>query len=45
MASVPMTLLRGEYALRGLPEVPDEVLTEIADEVFLPLVHGRAIDI
>lgn len=37
-----MTLLRGEYALRGLPEVPDEVLTEIVDEVFLPLVRGRA---
>ncbi|MFD4697342.1 TetR/AcrR family transcriptional regulator [Streptomyces niveus] len=42
VASVPMTLLRGEYALRGLPEVPDEVLTEIVDEVFLPLVRGRA---
>ncbi|MGW8670659.1 TetR/AcrR family transcriptional regulator [Streptomyces niveus] len=42
VASVPMTLLRGEYALRGLPEVPDEVLTEIVDDVFLPLVRGRA---
>ncbi|MFF2938682.1 TetR/AcrR family transcriptional regulator [Streptomyces niveus] len=42
VASVPMTLLRGEYALRGLPEVPDEVLTEIVDEVFLPLLRGRA---
>ncbi|MFD7517193.1 TetR/AcrR family transcriptional regulator [Streptomyces niveus] len=42
VASVPMTLLRGEYALRGLPEVPDEMLTEIVDEVFLPLVRGRA---
>lgn len=42
VASVPMTLLRGEYALLGLPEVPDEVLTEIVDEVFLPLVRGRA---
>lgn len=40
-----MMLLRGEYALRGLPEVPDEVLTEIVDEVSLPLVRGRAIDI
>ncbi|MFD5191702.1 TetR/AcrR family transcriptional regulator [Streptomyces sp. NPDC058357] len=45
VASVPMTLLRGEYAVRGLPEVPDEVLTEIVDEVFLPLVRGRAIDV
>ncbi|MEV8422030.1 TetR/AcrR family transcriptional regulator [Streptomyces niveus] len=42
VASVPMTLVRGEYALRGLPEVPDEVLTEIVDEVFLPLLRGRA---
>jgi hypothetical protein len=33
---------RGEYALRGTPSVPDTVLTEIIDEVFLPLVHGRA---
>jgi hypothetical protein len=37
-----MTLRRGEYALRGTPSVPDTVLTEIIDEVFLPLVHGRA---
>ncbi|MFB7493417.1 TetR/AcrR family transcriptional regulator [Streptomyces sp. NPDC056161] len=43
VASVPMMLLRGEYALRGLPEVPEEVLTEIVDEVFLPLVRGRGI--
>ncbi|AEW92568.1 MULTISPECIES: TetR/AcrR family transcriptional regulator [Streptomycetaceae] len=42
VASVPLTLLRGEYAVRGLPQVPDEVLTEIVDEVFLPLVRGRA---
>ena len=44
VASVPMMLLRGEYAVRGLPEVPDEVLTEIVEEVFLPLVRGRALD-
>src|SRR5690606_12935249 len=42
VAAVPMTLLRGEYALRGVPAVPDEVLVEIVDEVFLPLVRGRA---
>ncbi|WP_433323077.1 TetR-like C-terminal domain-containing protein [Spirillospora sp. CA-294931] len=41
VASLPMALLRGEYALRGTPEVPDAVLTEIVDEVFLPLVRGR----
>ncbi|MGI5169686.1 hypothetical protein ACQEU3_35575 [Spirillospora sp. CA-253888] len=42
VASLPMTLLRGEYALKGLPEVPDAVLIEIVDEVLLPLVRGRA---
>jgi AcrR family transcriptional regulator len=42
VASLPMTLLRGEYALRGLPNVPDSVLTEIVDELFLPLVRGRS---
>ena len=42
VSTLPMMLLRGEYALRGRPEVPDEVLVEIVDEVFLPLVRGRA---
>jgi hypothetical protein len=42
VAALPMTLLRGEYAVRGVPAVPDEVLLEIVDEVFLPLVRGRA---
>ncbi|MFF4523109.1 TetR/AcrR family transcriptional regulator [Streptomyces bluensis] len=44
VVSVPMMLLRGEYALRGLPEVPDELLSEIVDEVFLPLVRGRTVE-
>jgi hypothetical protein len=38
---LPMTLLRGEYALRGVPAVPDDVLVDIVDEIFLPLVAGR----
>jgi AcrR family transcriptional regulator len=42
VATTPMMLLRGEYAMRGIPSVPDDVLTEIVDEVFLPLVRGRA---
>ncbi|TDC00400.1 TetR/AcrR family transcriptional regulator [Micromonospora fluostatini] len=42
VASMPMMLLRAEYAMRGIPSVPDEVLIEIVDEVFLPLVRGRA---
>ena len=41
VAVTPMMLLRGEYALRGIPSVPDDVLVEIVDEVFLPLVRGR----
>lgn len=41
VASLPLMLLRGEYAVRGIPSVPDPVLTEIVDEVFLPLVRGR----
>ena len=42
VATVPVMLLRAEYAMRGIPSVPDEVLIEIVDEVFLPLVRGRA---
>ncbi|MEO3783724.1 TetR/AcrR family transcriptional regulator [Actinocorallia sp. B10E7] len=42
VASLPVTLLRGEYTLRGTPSVSDTALTEIVDEVFLPLVRGRA---
>jgi AcrR family transcriptional regulator len=41
VAITPMMLLRAEYAVRGIPSVPDEVLVEIVDEVFLPLVRGR----
>ncbi|GAB7045172.1 TetR/AcrR family transcriptional regulator [Catenuloplanes indicus] len=41
VASLPMMLLRGEYAVRGIPSVPDDVLVEIVDEIFLPLVRGR----
>lgn len=41
VASAPTALLRNEYVTRGVPAVPDSVLTEIIDEVFLPLVHGR----
>lgn len=41
VATAPMMLLRAEYVMRGVPSVPDEVLVEIVDEVFLPLVRGR----
>ncbi|MFI6945494.1 TetR/AcrR family transcriptional regulator [Streptomyces sp. NPDC050422] len=41
VAYTPMALLRNEYVMLGIPAVPDAVLVEIVDEVFLPLVHGR----
>lgn len=37
-----MTLLRNEFVVRGAPSAPDEVLIEIVDEVYLPLVRGRS---
>ena len=43
VAALPMTVLRGEYALRGVPAVPDEVLMEIIDELFMPLIRGRGL--
>lgn len=42
VASTPVALLRNEYMTRGVPAVPDGVLVEIVEEVFLPLVRGRA---
>lgn len=41
VATTPMMLLRAGYAMRGIPSVPGEILADIVDEVFLPLVHGR----
>ncbi len=34
-------MLRNEYVTCGIPAAPDAILTEIVDEVFLPLVRGR----
>jgi AcrR family transcriptional regulator len=42
VATVAMVLLRNEFVTRGLPTAPDEVLIEIVDEVYLPLVRQRA---
>jgi AcrR family transcriptional regulator len=42
VATVAMVVLRDEFVVRGAPSVPDDVLTEIVDEVYLPLIHGRA---
>ncbi|WP_306207977.1 TetR/AcrR family transcriptional regulator [Actinoplanes sp. RD1] len=42
VATTPIVLLRNEYVTRGEPTAPDEALIEIVDEIFLPLVRGRA---
>jgi hypothetical protein len=36
-----VVLLRNEYVTRGYPTVPDSVIVEIVDQVYLPLVRGR----
>jgi AcrR family transcriptional regulator len=41
VATVALVLLRNEYITRGIATVPDSVLVEIVDEVYLPLVRGR----
>lgn len=41
VATVAVVLLRNEFVMRGVPTAPDEVLVEIVDEVYLPLVRRR----
>ena len=41
VATVAIVLLRNEFVTRGVPTAPDEVLIEIVDEVYLPLVRKR----
>ncbi|TDC93567.1 TetR-like C-terminal domain-containing protein [Actinomadura sp. 7K507] len=41
VATSAVVLLRNEYVTRGVPTVPDHVLTEMVDEVYLPLIRGR----
>ncbi|WP_067126864.1 TetR/AcrR family transcriptional regulator [Microtetraspora malaysiensis] len=41
VATVAIVLLRNEFVVRGVPTAPDDVLIEIVDEVFLPLVRRR----
>ncbi|WP_433678987.1 TetR/AcrR family transcriptional regulator [Nocardia sp. CA-119907] len=40
VAAVPIDLLRNEFVTRGVPTVPDEVLVDIVDRVYLPLMRG-----
>jgi AcrR family transcriptional regulator len=41
VATVAIVLLRSEFVVRGVPAAPDNVLIEIVDEVYLPLVRRR----
>jgi AcrR family transcriptional regulator len=41
VATVAIALLRNEFVTRQTANVPDEVLVEIVDEVYLPLLRGR----
>ncbi|MEV0156361.1 TetR/AcrR family transcriptional regulator [Micromonospora sp. NPDC050686] len=42
VATVAVVLLRNEYVVRGAQTAPDDVLVEIVDEIYLPLIRGRA---
>jgi AcrR family transcriptional regulator len=44
VATVAVVLLRNEFITRGYPTVPDSVLVEIVDEVYLPLIRRRGTD-
>jgi hypothetical protein len=39
VATVAIVLLRNEYITRGIATVPDSVVVEIVDEVYLPLLR------
>ena len=41
VATVAIVLLRNEFVVRGVPTAPDDVLVEITDEIYLPLVRQR----
>ena len=41
VVTVAIVLLRNEFVMRGVTTVPDSVLVEIVDEVYLPLLRGR----
>ena len=42
-ATVAIVLLRNEYVTRGPTSVADDVLVEIVDDVYLPLLRGRGV--
>ncbi|QUQ67411.1 TetR/AcrR family transcriptional regulator [Kutzneria sp. CA-103260] len=40
VATVALTLLRNEFMTRGMTPVDDDVIVEIVDRVYLPLIRG-----
>ena len=40
VATVAVVLLRNEFITRGHPSVPDDILTEIIDKVYMPLIRA-----
>jgi hypothetical protein len=45
VATAAIVHLRNEYVTRGLLSVPDHVLVEIVDDIYLPLIRGRGMKI
>jgi AcrR family transcriptional regulator len=43
VATVAVVLLRNEYVTRGMATVSDDILVEIIDDVYLPLLRGRGL--
>lgn len=42
VATAAVDLLRNEYALHGVSSIQDEVIVDIVDRIYLPLVRGYA---
>ena len=41
VSTVAVVILRNEYVTRGIATTSDDVLVDIVDEVYLPLLRGR----
>ncbi|SUA80604.1 Bacterial regulatory proteins, tetR family [Nocardia otitidiscaviarum] len=42
VATTAVVLLRNEFVTRGVTTVSEQVIIDIVDEIYLPLIHGRA---
>jgi hypothetical protein len=43
IATLAVDLLRNEYLIRGVADIPDSTITEIIDTIYLPLVATGAV--